>query len=147
MSLRRPHETAFAGCSRAVTATWPTRPAACALSELERRHRLHTAGLDVQGRALAMRRELQVQVGQAPQDERGHVLVAAGVGRPVLRLRDADVAHAVQEALDADAGLGPSKGSARAGVDPVPERHVLTGVGPVDAELVWPLEAPQISVG
>ncbi len=76
----------------------------------------------------------------------GRVLVAAGTGGTVRRLRDPDVAHAVEDALEADAGLGPRERRARAGVDAEPEPEVLAAVHPVEAELVRIVELPRVVV-
>ena len=73
-------------------------------------------------------RELEVQLGQAAQDERRHVVVAAVAGRAVLLLGDPDVGGAVEQPLEADPRLGPGQRRAGAGVDAAAEREVLAGV-------------------
>ena len=80
--------------------------------------------------------ELEVQLGEAAEDPRRLVAEAAVAGRAVVLLGQADVAHAVEDALEADPALGPGQRAAGAGVDAAPERDVGLGVGPVDAELV-----------
>ena len=65
----------------------------------------------------------------------------------MLRLRDRDVAHAVEHSLDADACFRTSERRAGAGVDAVPERDVLAGVHPIGSELVGVLEAARVAVG
>ena len=54
--------------------------------------------------------------------------------------RDADVGHAVEDALERDAAFGAAERRARTGVDAVSERKVLASVGAVDQELVRLLE-------
>jgi len=63
----------------------------------------------------------------------------------VLGLRDPDVSHAVEQALDTDAHLRPSQRSPGTCVDPVPEGEVVTGIGTVDDELVGTLEPARIT--
>ncbi len=46
------------------------------------------------------RRELEMEVLEATEHVDGRVLVVAGTGRAVLRLRDPDVGHAVEDALE-----------------------------------------------
>ena len=84
---------------------------------------------------MSTRVELEVQSLQAAEDVGRRVLVAAGAGRAVLGLGDPDVGRAVEEALEADPRLGAGERRAGAGVDAVPERDVLAGVGAVDVEL------------
>jgi len=43
--------------------------------------------------------EPYVQIGEAAHLPRGFIAVAAGIGRPVLRLEDADVRHSVEDAV------------------------------------------------
>ena len=73
---------------------------------------------------------------QAAEHVDRRVLVAAGAGRAVLGLRDRDVGHAVEEALEADARFGPGERRADTGVDAEPEPEVMAAVGAVEAELV-----------
>ena len=54
--------------------------------------------------------------------------------------------HAVEEALDADAGLGAGERRAGARVDAVSEREVLARVGAVDVELGGVVEVARIAV-
>ena len=74
------------------------------------------------------RRELEVQLLEAAEQVDGRVLVAAGAGRAVRRLRDPDVGHAVEDAFEADARLGPGERRAGAGVDAEAEPEVLAAV-------------------
>ena len=91
--------------------------------------------------------ELEVELGEAAEDPRRLVAEAAVAGRAVVLLGQADVAHPVEDALEADPALGPGERAAGAGVGAAPEGDVGLGVGPVDAELVRALEAPGVAVG
>src|SRR5262245_15241527 len=90
--------------------------------------------------------ELQVELLHAAQDVRRDVLIAAGAGRAVLRFRDPDVGHAVEEAFDAHARLGARERRTGTAVDAEPERDLVAGVGAVDAELRRALEPARIAV-
>src|SRR5207244_2252110 len=94
----------------------------------------------------ADRRELEVQALEAPHQVDRRVLVAARAGRTVLRLRDPDIRHAIEEALHADATLGPRERRAGARVDAEPEPDVLASVRSVEAELVRGVELAWVSV-
>ena len=59
----------------------------------------------------------------------------------MLGFGDADVGHAVEDPLQADASLRPGERRPRTRVDAVAERDVLPGVRAVDLELVRALEA------
>ena len=83
---------------------------------------------------------------EAAKQVDGRVLVATVPGWTVLRLRDPDVAHAVEDALEADAGLGARERCAGTGVDAEPEPEVLTAVHTVEAELVRVVELPRVVV-
>src|SRR5665213_1491164 len=91
-------------------------------------------------------REFQVQAGQALEEVRGDVVELPLPGRTVLRLRDPDVGHSVEEALERDPSLGAGQGSPRTGVDTVAEGHVLARIGPVHPELGRTFELPGIVV-
>src|SRR5438445_4141216 len=93
------------------------------------------------------RSELEMEVGQAPEQVGRQVLVAAGAGRTMRRLGDRDVRRAVEETVEGDATLGAGERCARAGVNAEAEGQMLAGVRPVDVELVWVLEEPGVSVG
>ena len=84
--------------------------------------------------------ELEVQLGEAAEDPRRLVVEAAGAGRAVVLLGQADVAHPVEDALEADPALGPGERAAGARVGAAAERDVGLGVGAVDAELGRALE-------
>src|SRR5207245_10742855 len=71
---------------------------------------------------------------------------AARAGGTVLRAGEPDVGHAVEDPLEADAGLGPCQGRARARVHPPAETNVLEGVRTVETELVRLLEPARIPV-
>src|ERR1700752_4799805 len=83
---------------------------------------------------------LQVELAQAAEDERRGVGELTRAGRAVVLVGDADVAHAVEHALERDARLRSRERRARAGVHPVSERDVLPRVGTVDDELIGVLE-------
>ena len=99
----------------------PTRPASSTVSTC-----WWTAGCTP--RCSSARGELDVQPAESAQDVGRHVPVAAGVGRSVLLLDDADVTHAVEDSLDADAAFGTGQWRTRADVDAMPERDVVAGV-------------------
>ena len=84
---------------------------------------------------------------QHPADHEGRpVVVAPGVGRTVVGLRDPDVAGAVEQALDRDACLGTGERGADTRVDAVPECNVLAGVRAVDAKLIGTLKLSRVAV-
>ena len=93
------------------------------------------------------RRELEVQLGEAAQHPGRLVAEAAVAGRAVVLLGEPDVAHPVEDALEADPALGPRQRRARAGVVAAPERDVGLRVGAVDPELGRALEPPGVAVG
>ena len=64
-----------------------------------------------------------------------------------MLLGQADVAHPVEDAVEADPPLGPGQGATGTGVGTPAEGHVCPGVGPVHVELRRVLEAPGIAVG
>ena len=99
------------------------------------------------GELRLVRCELDVERVEAAQHPRGLVVEPARVGRAVVLLRQPDVAHPVEDALDADAGLGASQRTAGTGVDAAAEGDVLARVGAVEAELGRALEAPGVAVG
>ena len=74
-------------------------------------------------------RELEVRGAQPAEDPRRFVLEAAVAGRAVVLLREADVAHPVEDALEADAALGPGQRPAGAGVGAASEGDVLLAFG------------------
>src|SRR5262249_25249497 len=90
--------------------------------------------------------ELQVEADQPAQDVRRHVVVAPLPRGTVLRVVDADVAHAIEETLDGDAALRAREWRAGARVDTVPECKVLPGVGPLDLDLGRVAELSRVSV-
>ena len=91
--------------------------------------------------------ELEVQLGEAAEDPGRLVVEAAVAGRAVVLLGEADVVHAVEDALEADAALGAGERAAGARVVAAPERDVRLRVRAVDAELGRALEAPGVAVG
>src|SRR4051794_26128213 len=98
-------------------------------------------------RVLADRRELEMQLVEAAQDEGRRVAEPPCARGAVLRLRYPDVAHAIEDPLEGDPPFGAGQWSAGAGVDASPEREVLPGVAPVQPELVGVLELSGIAVG
>ena len=76
----------------------------------------------------ALERELEMQFGQAAQDERRHVLVVTVVGGTMLVLGDPDVGGAVEKTLDADPCLGTSQWSTGARVNTSAKSDVTAGV-------------------
>jgi hypothetical protein len=82
-----------------------------------------------------------VEVVETAEHPRRFVAEAARAGRAVVLFRQPDVARAVEDAFEADPGLGSRQRAARAGVRAASERDVLAGVGAVEAELGWALEA------
>src|SRR5687768_10843990 len=99
------------------------------------------------GAGLVRRCELEVEAVQPPEDVGRCVRVAAVAGRAVVLLGDADLLHAVEDALEAHASFGTGEGAARAGVDATSEREVLAGVRAVRTELVRLVEAAWVAVG
>src|SRR3954471_19907064 len=91
--------------------------------------------------------ELDVDLGEPAQDERGLVDIFAGPDGPVLLFADGDVGHPVENALDRDPPLHARQRGARAGVDAAAERDVLADILAVERELVRILEALGIAVG
>src|SRR6478672_8904849 len=91
--------------------------------------------------------ELQMEGAQPAEDEGRHVLVAPGARRTVLGLGDRDVRHAVEEALDADAGLGAGQRCAGAGVDAVAEGEMLACIRAFDDEVAGIVEKARVAVG
>ncbi len=87
-----------------------------------------------------------MQLLQAAEDVRRRVLVTAGVRGAVPGLRDRDVGHAIEEAFEADAGLGTRQRRARARVRAVPEGQVLPSIRAVDTELPGIVEPARITV-
>ena len=87
--------------------------------------------------------ELEVQLREAAQDPGRLVAEAAVAGRAVVLLGQADVAHPVEDALEADPALGPGERATGARVGAAPERDVGLGVVAVDAELGRALEPPR----
>ncbi len=75
-----------------------------------------------------------MEAREPAEDVRRRVFVTARAGGPVLGLGDRDVAHAVEDAFDADAPFGAGERRARASVHAVPERDVLSRVRAVGAE-------------
>src|SRR3954469_22616667 len=92
------------------------------------------------------RGELEVEALQSAEEEGREVVVAPGVGRPVLLLGDRYVARPVEQAVERHLAFRASQWGADAGVDPETERHVLARVRPVDVELVRVLERPWVAV-
>src|SRR3954468_12676948 len=92
-------------------------------------------------------RELDVELVQAPKDPGRLVVEPALPGGTMVLFGEPDVAHPVEDALDADAALGARERPTGARVDAAPERDVLLRVGPVDPELGRALEPPRIAVG
>ena len=83
-----------------------------------------------------------------PAEDPGRLVAEVAVtGRAVVLLGQADVAHPVEDALEAHPALGPGQRAAGAGVDAAPEGDVGLGVGPIDVELGRALEAPRVAVG
>ena len=74
------------------------------------------------------------------------VLVAARAGRAVLAFGDPDVGHAVEDAFEAHARLGPGEGRTDTRVDAEPEPEVMAAVGAVEAELGRRLEVARVAV-
>ena len=64
------------------------------------------------------------RLGEAAEDPRRLVVEAAVAGRAVVLLGQADVARAVEDALEADPALGPGERAAGAGVGAAPEGDV-----------------------
>src|SRR5215207_8867103 len=93
------------------------------------------------------RRELDVQSGQTAQDEGGHVDVASIARWAVLVHGDADVGRAVEQPLDAHAGLRTRQRRTGTGVHAAAERDVLAGVGAMHVEPRRIVEAPRVAVG
>ena len=92
-------------------------------------------------------RELQVELRQAPDDP-GLLVTEPSVARgAVVLLGEPDVAHPVEDALEADATFGAGQRATGAGVGAAAERHVVQGVGPIDSEVVGALEPAGITVG
>src|SRR5262245_64513117 len=87
-----------------------------------------------------------MEPAQSAQDPRRLVLEAPGAGGPVVLLREPDVAHAVEDPLEADLRLGAGERAARAGVGAAAEGDVLLAVGAADAELGGGLETPRVAV-
>ena len=82
-----------------------------------------------------------------PTQEKGReVVIAPGLGRPVLLLVDRDVTRPVEQPVQRHLALGACKRRARTRVDPESERDVLARVGAVDVELVGVLERAWIPV-
>src|SRR6478736_8965961 len=107
------------------------------------------AGPRASGRrcAAGMRGELDVELVEAPEDPRRLVREPARARRSVVLLRQPDVAHPVEDALEADAGLRARQRTAGARVHAAPERDVLLHVRAVEAELGRALEAARVAVG
>src|SRR4051812_43405694 len=85
--------------------------------------------------------ELEVELAQAPQHPGGCVLEAAITVGTVVLLRQPDVVHALQDALDADPALRARERCSRTRVVTAPERDVVHRVRAVDAEVGRALEA------
>ena len=92
-----------------------------ASQQLVLRSRDHGASDGCRGQPIGS--ELEVQPLHTAEHVEVRVLVAAGAGRAVRLLRDPDVGHAIEQALGADARLGPGERSAGAAVDAGPERR------------------------
>ena len=71
--------------------------------------------------------ELEVQPGETAEDPRRLVVEVAIAGRAVVLLGQPDVAHAVEDALEADAALGPGERAAGAGVNARARRRCAPG--------------------
>src|SRR4029077_17324886 len=92
------------------------------------------------------RRELEVQGAQPAEDPGRFVDEATRGWGTVVRLRETDVVHPVEDALQADAGFAARQRPSRAGVRAAPERDVLPGVRPVEPELGGALEVSRVAV-
>src|SRR4051794_35612150 len=88
-----------------------------------------------------------MQFGETTQDVRRNILVAAAIRRAVLRLADPDVGGAIQQPLEADAGLRARQRGTGAAVDAATERQVLACVLALGVKRVRILEAPRVAVG
>ena len=94
------------------------------------------------------RGELDVQVVQAAQDPRRLVREVSGTRRAVMLVGEPDVAHPVEDPLDADATLGTRPAALRdRSATPTTEGHVLLRVGAVQPELLGTLEPSWIAIG
>src|SRR3989442_1523034 len=93
------------------------------------------------------RRELEMEAAQAAQHPGRLVLEAPGARGTVMLLREANVAHPIEDPLEADLRLGARERAARAGMVAAAEGDVLLGVGAVDPELGGALETPRVPVG
>src|SRR5262245_27639752 len=93
------------------------------------------------------RREAEVKGHEAAEDVRRRVLETAGAGGTVLGIRETDVAHAVEDPLEADPGLGAGERPARARMRAAAEGDVLLRVGPIDTERGRAFELARVAVG
>src|SRR5436190_18008975 len=145
----QPRSTSASSCVPAAS----TAGGGCSVSQLRNSSRSSSSGSvsdrarTTTGRsASADRSELEMQVLETPHQVDGRVLVAAVVGRAVLRLGDPDVGHTVEETVDADVPFGAGEWRAGAGVDAEPEPDVLATVRAVELELRRILELARIPV-
>ena len=86
-----------------------------------------------------------METAQATKHVRRQVFEAASTRRAVRGFRYLDIRRAIEETLYADATFGSGKGSSRTGVNAVPKRQMMAGVGSIDAELPRALELARVA--
>src|SRR5262245_36403918 len=87
-----------------------------------------------------------MQLSQPPEHPRRLVVEAASAGGAVVLLGQSDVTHPVENALEAHPALGTRERSTGTRVNATPESDVGLGVGPVDPEVVWAIEALRVAI-
>src|SRR4030095_13738662 len=88
-----------------------------------------------------------MKAAQAAQDPGRLVLEAPGARGTMMLLREANVAHPIEDPLEADLRLDAGERPARAGMVAAAEGDVLLRVGTVDADLGGAPETPRVPVG